>query len=159
MTEEDYIQTTYTLTSHFVATLHGLNPDMVFCYVSGVGTDSSEQSKTMWSRVKGKTENAILNMGFRDAYAFRPGLILPEKGVRSRTGWYNAFYAATRPLFPILKQFGSVTTSARVGQAMIRAASRGYPKKHLENLENKDINLLALSHADDEPHRGEAQTR
>ncbi len=146
MTEEDYIRTTYTLTSHFAATLHGLNSNMVFCYVSGLGTDSSGQSKTMWSRVKGQTEHAILNMGFRDAYAFRPGLILPEKGVRSKTVWYNASYALIRPLFPLLKRFDSVTTSARVGRAMIRAASQGYPKKHLEN---EDINRLALSQADD----------
>jgi uncharacterized protein YbjT (DUF2867 family) len=140
MTEEQYTRLTYSLTYRFAETVHSLNPDAVFVYVSGMGTDSSESGKSMWARVKGKTENAILAMGFRDAYAFRPGLILPEKGVRSRTSWYNAFYLVMKPFFPLLKRSTLVTTTARVGQAMISAALYGCDRKHLEN---SDINLLA----------------
>jgi nucleoside-diphosphate-sugar epimerase len=140
LNEEQYTKITYQMTLHFARTLLDLNPDMVFSYVSGTGTDSTEKGRSMWARVKGKTENAILNMGFRDAYAFRPGLILPEKGIRSRTGWYNALYTAMKPLIPWLKRQAFATTTARVGQAMIRTAIDGYDKKHLEN---KDINLIA----------------
>jgi hypothetical protein len=94
----------------------------------------------MWARIKGKTENAVLSMGFRDAYAFRPGLILPEKGVRSRTTWYSAVYVLLKPFFPLLKKSEFVTTTSRIGQAMINSALHGYGRKHLNN---KDINLLA----------------
>lgn len=139
MTEQRYSELTYSLTCQFADTFRSLNPAAVFIYVSGAGTDSTEQGKSMWARVKGKTENAILAMGFRDAYAFRPGLILPEKGVRSKTAWYNAAYLVMKPFFPLLKRSRAVTTT-KVGQAMIRAAMEGYSRKHLEN---KDINLLA----------------
>ena len=141
MNEEQYTRITYTLTIHFAETLVKINPNMVFNYVSGTGTDSSEQGRSMWARVKGKTENAIIGMGFRDAYAFRPGLIIPEKGVRSDTGWYNSLYVVMKPLFPWLKKRNFATTSAKVGRAMIATAIKGYDKKHLEN---KDINLIAV---------------
>lgn len=87
-----------------------------------------------------KTEYAILQMGFRDAYAFRPGLILPEKGVTAKTSWYNTVYKVLNPVFPLLKRFKFVTTSSRVGQAMIKVAQNGYTKRHLEN---RDINEVA----------------
>jgi len=140
LNEEQYTKITYTLTFNFAKILLSLNPDMVFNYVSGEGTDSSEQGRSMWARVKGKTENAILNMGFRDAYAFRPGLIIPEKGVKSRTRLYNGIYMVMRPFFPWLKKQNFATTTVKVGKAMINIALNGYDKKHLEN---KHINLLA----------------
>ncbi len=80
MKEQEYTRLTFDLTAHWVKTLHELNPDMVFNYVSGAGTDSSERGRSMWARVKGKTENMVLRKGFKDAYAFRPGGILVEKG-------------------------------------------------------------------------------
>ncbi len=140
MSEERYSELTYSLTRRFAEAVHLMNPEAMFIYVSGAGTDSSERGKTMWARVKGMTENAVLSMGFHDAYAFRPGLILPEKGVKSRTTWYSAVYVLLKPLFPLLKKSESVTTTARVGQAMINAAMYGYDKKRLDN---KDINILA----------------
>jgi uncharacterized protein YbjT (DUF2867 family) len=140
LNEEQYIKITYTLTLHFAETLLALNPEMVFNYVSGTGTDSSEQVRSMWARVKGRTENAILNMGFKDAYAFRPGLIIPEKGVKSSTGWYNSIYVVMKPVFPWLKRQGFATTTVKIGKAMISTVIKGYEKKHLEN---KDINQIA----------------
>ena len=80
LSEEDYLRITYLTTKSFVDTLYQINPNMVFNYVSGAGTDSSENGGTMWARVKGKTENMIFGKGFKDAYAFRPGAIIPEKG-------------------------------------------------------------------------------
>ncbi|MFQ6604244.1 MAG: NAD-dependent epimerase/dehydratase family protein [Fidelibacterota bacterium] len=142
LNEESYTLVTYDMTKSFATLLHELNPDMIFNYVSGSGTDSSEKGKIMWARVKGRTENMVLNMGFKDAYAFRPGLILPVKGVKSKTAWYNAFYVAARPLFPLLIRLNSVTTSAAVGQAMIASVLHPVNKKHLEN---RDINELALT--------------
>lgn len=138
MSEEQYHHITYDLTIHFAETV--INPNMTFCYVSGTGTDSSEQGRSMWARVKGKTENALLKMSFKAAYMFRPGLILPMKGIRSRTSWYNAAYAILRPFFPLMKRSASVTDTVRVGKAMINVALNGSDKTHLEN---KDINELA----------------
>jgi nucleoside-diphosphate-sugar epimerase len=140
MSKEKYYHITYSMTEAFARALHDLNPGMIFNYVSGTGTDSSEEGRMMWARVKGKTENMVLNMGFKDAYAFRPGIILPEKGVKSKTGWYNAVYVITRPLFPLLRKLGSVISSPMMGQAMINSVLYPIEKKFLEN---KDIKHLA----------------
>jgi nucleoside-diphosphate-sugar epimerase len=140
MKEEAYHHITYSITEVFANILHEQNPDMVFIYVSGSGTDSSETGPIMWARVKGKTENMVFQKGFKDAYAFRPGAILPEKGIKSRTAWYNAFYFILRPFFPILRRMKSVTTNTKIGQAMINSVL--YPDE-LKILNNKEINGLA----------------
>lgn len=138
MSEEAYAKPTYDLTLHFAETV--INDDMTFIYVSGSGTDSTEKGSIMWARVKGKTENALLKMPFKAAYMFRPGVILPVKGVKSKTPLYNFFYVIMRPIFPLMSKMNSVTDSAKVGQAMINVALHGSDKVHLEN---KDINELA----------------
>ena len=138
MSEEAYAKPTYDLTLHFAETV--INADMTFIYVSGSGTDSTEKGSIMWARVKGKTENALLKMPFKAAYIFRPGVILPVKGVKSKTPLYNFFYVIMRPIFPLMSKMNSVTDSAKVGQAMINVALHGSDKVHLEN---KDINELA----------------
>ncbi|GFZ78790.1 epimerase [Aquaticitalea lipolytica] len=141
ISEEVYYKLTYTISEALVNTIYDANPNMLFTYVSGAGTDSSEQSNTMWARVKGKTENMILNKGFKDAYAFRPGAILPERGVKSKTKLYNLFYSITKPIFPLLKRMKSVTTTSRIGQAMINLYNNPQSLKHLEGA---DINKVVL---------------
>ena len=140
LSEDQYHDLTFKITHSFASYLNKINPNMVFNYVSGSGTDSSEKGRVMWARVKGKTENMILKMGFRDAYMFRPGMILPEKGVKSKTALYNFFYVILRPLFPLFRMMKSVTTSSRLGKAMINSVI--YPQEN-KFLENTDINLLA----------------
>ena len=140
LNEEQYTEITYTMTKELVDTLYDLNPQMVMSYVSGTGTDSSEKGRVMWARVKGKTENMLLHKGFKDAYAFRPGAILPEKGIKSRTGWYNAFYVIFRPLFPLMRKMKSVTTTTKLGMALINVSMKPSNKKILENV---DINGLS----------------
>ena len=144
MSEENYTKITYDMTLHFATTLLNLNPEMTFCYVSGQGTDSTEKSRMMWANVKGKTENAILNMPFRKAYMFRPGFIQPMRGIKSSTKMYNTMYAIMKPFVPLLKLFfsKSMTDTDRVGKAMINSVTIGYDKTHLDN---NDINQLAES--------------
>ena len=135
MTEERYARVTYGLTLAVARTLVRLNPGLTFIYVSGAGTDSSERGRSMWARVKGKTENALLRLPFKAAYMFRPGLIVPMHGIRSRTSWYRVLYAVLTPLMPLLKAIfpSSVTTTEQVGRAMLRVAREGYPKPVLES--------------------------
>lgn len=142
MKESDYSRITYDFTVEAARILVKLNPEMVFCYVSGTGTDSSEKGRTMWARVKGKTENELLRMPFKAAYMFRPGYIQPQKGIRSKTRLYQLLYNIAGPLYPLWKLlFGKyVTTTDKVGIAMIRCVLKGY-EKHI--LENSDINILA----------------
>ncbi|OHX68218.1 NAD-dependent epimerase/dehydratase family protein [Flammeovirga pacifica] len=140
LSEEEYSKITFGNTKAFADTLHQLNPNMVFNYVSGTGTDETEKGNSMWARVKGKTENMILNKGFKDAYMFRPGAIIPEKGVKSKTNWYNAFYVITQPLFPLLKKSKQITTTSKIGEAMINSLFHPIDMKHLEN---RLINTLA----------------
>lgn len=140
MNEETYHKITYSTAKAFVDVLFDLNPDMIFNYVSGTGTDSTEKGSTMWASVKGKTENMVLGKGFKDAYAFRPGGILPERGIKSRTGWYNAIYFITRPLFPIFRRSANFTTTTKLGKAMINTLR--FPSDN-KILENRDINALA----------------
>jgi nucleoside-diphosphate-sugar epimerase len=145
MSKENYTHITYTLTKKLTDLMFELNPDMVFNYVSGIGTDSSEKGSSMWARVKGKTENYILNKGFGDAYMIRLGAILPEKGIKSKTGWYNALYVILRPIFPLLKKSSNFISTTAFGQAMINTMFFPQNKKYLEN---KDLNRLAEKQSD-----------
>ncbi len=142
LNEEQYTRVTYEYTKGFADVLYDLNPEMVFNYVSGTGTDSSEKGRTMWARVKGRTENMVLNKGFKDAYAIRLGAILPERGIKSKTGWYNAFYVVLRPFFPLMKKSKNVMTTTSFGQALINSVLYPQSKKHLENV---DLNKLAAN--------------
>jgi uncharacterized protein YbjT (DUF2867 family) len=137
---------THDLTLYVASTLAGLNPAMTFVYVSGAGTDSTERGRTMWARVKGKTENALLRMPFKSAYMFRPGYIQPLHGIRAKTGWYNALYAIMAPLYPLGKALfpNAVITTEQLGRAMIQVAKRGSPKRVLES---SAINSISASSA------------
>lgn len=140
MKEAEYRRMTYDLTLGFAKVVLFLNPDMTFCYVSGAGTDSSEAGRSMWARVKGKTENDLLALGFRAAYMFRPGYIHPMRGIRSKTPLYNAFYAVLKPMYPLLKRMPKyVTDNVTIGRAMIAVARKGYTKRVLESI---DINSI-----------------
>jgi uncharacterized protein YbjT (DUF2867 family) len=136
--ETEYRRVTVDMTVAAANAVLAMNPRITFCFVSGAGTDATEQGKTMWARVKGEAENAVLRLPMK-SYVFRPGYIQPRKGVRSRTRWLRATYALIGPLYPILSRVWptTVTTTEDVGRAMIRVASRGYPKRVLENA---DIN-------------------
>ncbi|MDO3695704.1 NAD-dependent epimerase/dehydratase family protein [Wenyingzhuangia sp. chi5] len=139
--EEAFSKVTYEYTKKLTDVLYQANPNMVVNYVSGKGTDSTEKGNVMWARVKGRTENYILNKGFKDAYMIRLGAILPEKGITSKTFWYNIIYVLLRPFFPIMKKSKNILTTTSFGKAMINTLFFPQENKHLEN---KDMNLLAL---------------
>jgi uncharacterized protein YbjT (DUF2867 family) len=141
MDEERYRHLTYDITLAAATTLSKLNPGMVFTYVSGRSTDSTEQGPMMWARVKGKTENDLLKLPFKAAYMFRPAGIQPLHGVKSKTGWIQAIYIVTAPLLSLLARTSPkfMTTTEQVGRAMIKVARDGYPKPVLES---EDINLV-----------------
>jgi uncharacterized protein YbjT (DUF2867 family) len=141
MDAERYRHLTYDITLAAAKTLARLNPQMTFVYVTGAGTDSTEQGRVMWARVKGRTENDLLKLPFRAAYMFRPGAIQPLHGVRSRTAWVQAIYGVTAPLLSWLSRIAPkyVTTTEQMGRAMIKVARDGYPKPILES---EDINSL-----------------
>jgi len=138
MSESDFYKSTYTLTLNVAQTLSQLNPDMTFCYVSGSGTDSTEEGRTMWARVKGKTENDLMKLPFKQVYNFRPGYIHPTDGLKNTLSYYKYLswlYPAFRALFP-----GFVTTLRQLGLAMINTVGNGNQKMVVEV---KDIVALA----------------
>ena len=141
MDAERYRHLTYDITMAAATTLAKLNPQMVFTYVTGRGTDSTEQGSLMWARVKGKTENDLLKLPFKAAYMFRPAGIQPLHGVRSKTGWINAVYAVSAPLLSYLTRVtpGYMTTSEKLGRAMIKVARDGFARPILES---EDINAI-----------------
>jgi uncharacterized protein YbjT (DUF2867 family) len=134
MSEERYTALTYDLTMSVAQTLSRLNPQMTFVYVTGKGTDSTGRGRAMWARVKGRTENELLRLPFKAAYMFRPGIIEPLHGIRSRTAVYRIGYAAIGWLVPLLKKLfpGTITNTEQMGRAMIEVAISGYPKSVLE---------------------------
>lgn len=142
MAEDAYTRVTYDMPVAAARVLAARNPGLTFVHVSGAGVDSTEQSRVMWARVKGRAENAILGMPFKAAYVFRPAFIRPLHGIRSRTPLYRAFYAVAGPLFPVLKALfpGRITTTEQMARAMIAAARGGAPKPVLESA---DINALS----------------
>lgn len=135
MNEEQYTKITYDTTLAFARTLLAQNPNLVFNYVSGRSTDSSENGKMMWARVKGKTENDLMKLGFKGQYNFRPALMIPVPGQKS-IGTFQKI------LFHVFKYIMASTTIPLrdVGKAMIHAVQRGYPKQVLEVA---DIKALA----------------
>jgi uncharacterized protein YbjT (DUF2867 family) len=135
MQEQDYRRITYDFTMAAARVLARLNPGMTFVYVSGMGTDSSEHGRTMWARVKGKTENDLLRLPFKAAFMFRAGVIVPLDGIKSKTRLYRIFYAVLGPLLPLLRAAFPryVTTTEQIGRAMIKVARQGAPKSVLEN--------------------------
>jgi uncharacterized protein YbjT (DUF2867 family) len=141
MSEASYRHLTYDLTLAAATALSKLNPGMVFIYVTGQGTDSTEQGRLMWARVKGKTENDLRKLPFKAAYMFRPAAIQPLHGIRSKTAWTQAFYVATAPVLTLLYRVAPkyVTTTEQLGRAMIKVARSGYPRAVLES---EDINRL-----------------
>jgi uncharacterized protein YbjT (DUF2867 family) len=134
MKEADYERLTYGVTLAAAQTLSRLNPDMVFTYVSGEGTDSSEHGRVMWARVKGRTENALLKLPFKGVYMFRPGVIRPMHGAVSKTRSYRLLYAVMAPALPVLQWAfpKSILTTEIIGRAMINVVRRGFPKAILE---------------------------
>ena len=138
MKEPEYTRFTYDLTMHVAKTLIRQNPDMTFIYVSGSGTDSSEKGNLMWARVKGKTENDLFKLGFKKAYAFRPGFMRPTPGLKNVLG----FYKYVNWLFPTMRILapGFMSTLAEIGLAMINVTNQGYEKQILEV---KDIVKIA----------------
>jgi uncharacterized protein YbjT (DUF2867 family) len=141
MDEAKYTHLTHDLTLAAAATLAKLNPQMTFLYVSGAGTDSTEHGRTMWARVKGKTENDLLKLPFHAAYMFRPGAIQPLHGIRSKTKLYQTLYTVLKPVMPLLKSAFPkyITTTEQLGRAMLKVAKNGYPAPILET---KDIDSL-----------------
>ena len=138
MKEPEYKRLTYSLTLNFAQTLFKRSPVLTFCYVSGSGTDSSETGRLMWARVKGKTENDLFKLPFKQVFAFRPGYMQPTVGLSNTLPYYKYFswmYPFLRKLFP-----GAVGTLEELGQAMINVSILGYSKKIIEV---KDIDKLA----------------
>ncbi len=142
MTEAGYDHVTYDLTIYIAKILAQLNPNMTFIYISGMGADSTEKGRTMWARVKGKTENALLGLPFKAAYMFRPGVIQPMHDIKSRTKSYRIMYAIMSPIVPLLTAAFPkyVTTTEKLARAMINAAKRGAPNPIIET---RDINALS----------------
>jgi uncharacterized protein YbjT (DUF2867 family) len=135
MTEANYHRVTYDIALAAAQTLAKLNPAMTFIYVSGLGTDSTEKGRTMWARVKGQTENALLRLPFKAAYMFRPGYIQPLHGIKSKTNLYRAMYAIVAPIYPLIRALFPkfVTTTEEIGRAMLELAKNGGPNAIIES--------------------------
>jgi uncharacterized protein YbjT (DUF2867 family) len=133
MKEAEYDRITYGLTLAVAETLSRVNPGMTFIYVSGAGTDSTEQGRTMWARIKGRTENALLSLPL-SAYMFRPGIIQPLDGIKSKTTAYRIAYTLMMPLLPLLHWAlpNHVLSTREIGQAMLAVAKRGYASRIME---------------------------
>ena len=142
LNEDRYTKITHDYTLALANVLFEINPSITFNYVSGQGTDSTEKGRTMWARVKGKTENAILSLGFKQAFAFRPGAIIPLRGIKSKTKSYQFMYDYFMWLVKLIKAVSpnSVVSTTQIGLAMINLMFKGYDKKVLAP---KDI--IALS--------------
>jgi len=141
--EQEYTKLTYTLTLNFATTLASLNPTMTFCYISGAGTDSTEKGRTMWARVKGKTENDLMKLPFKKVYNFRPGGILPFLPLKPTQTYYK-MYKYTRWILSFMKVFtpGYVITLKELAAAMINISLTGYSKNIVEI---NDMKILAIT--------------
>jgi uncharacterized protein YbjT (DUF2867 family) len=136
--EPDYYKVTYTLTLHVAETVCKQNESMAFCYISGAGTDSTEKGRLMWARVKGKTENDLMKLPFKQVYNFRPGILEPTKDLKNTLSLYK-YFGWLAPVIRLLAP-NTISTLRELGLAMINAVSKGYEKQIVEV---KDIHALA----------------
>ena len=141
-----YYKVTFEMTKVLTDLVYEINPNAVMTYVSGEGTSTNENSKIPWANVKGKTENYILNKGLKDAYMIRLGLLIPENGIKAKTKLYNLFYTLMKPLYPLMKLLPTITTSSKLGLAMINCLYFPLENKYLDN---KKINNLCKIHLKD----------
>ena len=157
--EAAYTAVTHDLTLHAAHTLLPLNPALTFIFVSAQLADSTATSRTMWARVKGRTENEILALPFpRSSYVFRPGVVIPLNGIESRTSSYRWGYRVLSPLLWALGKLSpqSQTDTTVMGEAMIRVAERGYSKRILETLDVRQVGMEAAAEAAaEQPHKTE----
>jgi uncharacterized protein YbjT (DUF2867 family) len=144
LSEAEYSRITYDLTLSIASILSRTNPQMTFIYVSGAGTDSSERGSVMWARVKGRTENVLRRLPFKAVFLFRPGIIQPVNGERSRTTLYRVVYTVLAPIAPLLQRLfpRQILTTESIADAMLNAVRHGAPKAVLEVA---DIQLLSSS--------------
>lgn len=144
MREDAYTRITYDLSLAVASALSRANPRMRLCFVSGAGADASGASRAMWARVKGRAENALLALPFAEVTIFRPGLIRPLHGITSRTAAYRALYTILAPLWPVIERAAParVTTTERIGRAMLHVALAGSPRRVLETA---DINAASAA--------------
>tara|TARA_B100001094_G_scaffold296388_1_gene318542 strand:+ start:232 stop:906 length:675 start_codon:yes stop_codon:yes gene_type:complete len=138
-----YYNVTFEMTKVLTDLVYKINPNSVMTYVSGEGTSTNENSKIPWANVKGKTENYILNKGFKDAYMIRLGLLIPENGIKAKTKLYNLFYNLMIPFYPLMKLIPSITTSSKLGLAMINCF---YFPSNIKYLDNRMLNKLSIKH-------------
>lgn len=138
MKKEVYEKMTYDLTIGFARALVKSSPEVTFCYVSGAGTDTTEKGRLHWARIKGKTENELQRLGFRQTFLFRPGILKPTRGQKNILGFYK-WMGWLLPVFEIITP-NSISSLAQLGQAMIRVAESGYQKNIIEV---KDIKKLS----------------
>ncbi|MDE3198769.1 MAG: epimerase [Acidobacteriota bacterium] len=141
MSEPEYERITYGIAIAAGATLLRLNPAMTLIFVSGVGADSTEKGRIMRARVKGRTENALLRLPFKAVYVFRPVVVQPLHGIKSRTALYRVLYSSLGPLLTMLRRVmpGQIVTTEEIGRAMIALVSRPYPRTILGNREIGEI--------------------
>jgi uncharacterized protein YbjT (DUF2867 family) len=141
MKEDQYRRLTYDYTLTLARALREQNPSMSCTYVSGQGTDSSEKGNAMWARIKGKTENDLLNLGFKQAFMFRPGGIIPLRGIKSKTKGYQFIYDYFMWLIKLIKLFApnAIVNTTQIGLAMIKVTMNGYNKNIITP---RDILLL-----------------
>ena len=135
-----YYKVTYEMTKLITDLVYEINPGVVMTYVSGEGTNTKENSKISWANVKGKAENYILSKGLKDSYMIRLGLLIPENGIKAKTRLYNFFYTVMTPFYPIMKMIPSITTSSKLGKAMINCIYFPTEDKYLDN---RKINKLS----------------
>lgn len=139
ISKENYEKLTFGVSKSLANTVLKMNPNAKFTYVSGAGTDSSESGSTHWARIKGKTENYLFELGFKDAYAFRPGAIIPGKGIKTKSAWINLLLVVLKPMLGLFKNTNMVTTSENIGRTMIYSVATGSLHKILDNREINDL--------------------
>ena len=138
-----YYRVTFEMTKVITDLVYEINPNSIMTYVSGEGTSKNENGKIPWANVKGKAENYILNKGLKGAYMIRLGLLIPENGIKAKTKLYNLFYTLMIPLYPLMKLLPTITTSSKLGLAMINCLYFPLLNKYFDN---KKINKLSKMH-------------
>lgn len=129
---EAYRHVTLTLTLKVAEAFARHNPHGRFLYVSGAY--SHPDSRLMVARAKGETEHALAALPITTVM-LRPGGIRPVDGVRSSHKPLDLLYRVGAPALALAVRLlpGQMTTTARLGRAMLALAREPSPPAVVEN--------------------------
>jgi nucleoside-diphosphate-sugar epimerase len=140
--EAEYIKITHDYTIAAAKAIVAINPDMKFIFVSGMGADSTEQSRFLFGRIKGRTENDLIKEGgLKETYTVRPAGVLSSQPSTNRP-WFERAFIPFAHVLKIIKPSWFITSTG-LARAILYIVKNGH---HATLFQNQDLRDIIAEH-------------